>query len=444
MSERKHILYVAHGHPDSSYGGAERAAFYMYQSMKDSPAYEPFLLARYDNTAHQHAGSKLMRHHNDDHVHLLTTATVKHDYFYNSFTWQSLEEAEDLHRAFRELLEQLRPHVIHFHHYLHMGVELIALAKSVVPEARIVMTLHEFIPICANRGSMIKTETHQLCFGASPLKCCGCFPDRTPGEFFLRERFFKFNLNHVDRFIAPSRFLQQRFVEWGLDSERFLQVDYGRPLWPRRVRPARRADQPFLAAFFGHIVFHKGVDVFLRAAAEYRQRRAQARQNGQTDFPEVRFAVHGSMDNLDDASLRETITALSEQCQDVLHVHGAYDARNMASLLGSVDVVVVPSKWWENSPLVIQEAFMVGVPVICSNIGGMAERVADRVNGLHFVVGNPFDLLDRVLELASSPGLQASLEAGIPAILSEQEMAALMHSLYNELTDSVPAYHPSG
>ena len=194
ISQKKRVLYIAHGHPDFAYGGAEWAAYYMYQSLKDSDDYEPFFLARYAKTQHQHAGSKLMRHQADDHVHLLPTHSSHYDYFFNTFAWHSLEEAEDLHLAFRDLLEALRPHVIHFHHYLHLGVELIAFAKSVLPAVKIVMTLHEFIPICANRGSMIKTKTHQLCFGASPLKCCECFPDRTPAEFFLRERFFKTNL----------------------------------------------------------------------------------------------------------------------------------------------------------------------------------------------------------------------------------------------------------
>lgn len=439
MSQKKRILYIAHGHPDFAYGGGEWAAYYMYQSMKDSDEYEPFLLAGYENTAHQHPGCNLMRHEADEHVHLLSTNNALFDYFFNTFGWDSLETAENLHHAFRELLEEFRPHVIHFHHYLHMGIELVALAKSILPEVKIVMTLHEFTPICANRGSMIKTQTDQLCLGASPLKCSGCFPERTPGEFFLRERFFKSNLAHVDRFIAPSRFLQRRFVEWGLDEDRFLHMDYGRPRWPKRERPARHASSPFVVAFFGQIVFHKGVDVFLRAAAEYRRGRTRAQERHDDRFPDVRFAVHGTMKNLDANDVRAAIESLIEQCNDVVHVHGPYHAQNMPTLLNGVDCVVIPSKWWENSPLVIQEAFMAGVPVICSNIGGMAEKVTDRVNGLHFVVGNHFDLLNKVLELAESPALYQKLVAGIPEILSDVKMAALMQDLYDELTEHVLA-----
>ena len=80
---------------------------------------------------------------------------------------------------------------------------------------------------------------------------------------------------------------------------------------------------------------------------------------------------------------------------------------------------------------------MAKVPVICSNIGGMAEKVTDRVNGLHFVTGDHLDLLDRVLELADSPALYAELVEGIPEMLSTEEMAVLMHTLYDELTQHV-------
>ncbi len=106
---------------------------------------------------------------------------------------------------------------------------------------------------------------------------------------------------------------------------------------------------------------------------------------------------------------------------------------SMQDLLSRVDCVVVPSVWWENSPLVIQEAFLAGVPVICSNIGGMAEKVKDRVNGLHFAVGDHFDLLDRILELAGSPELYARLVQGIPEILSDHEMARRFSVIYDGL-----------
>ena len=68
--------------------------------------------------------------------------------------------------------------------------------------------------------------------------------------------------------------------------------------------------------------------------------------------------------------------------------------------MGACDFVVVPSIWWENSPIVIQEALAVGRPVICSNIGGMAEKVSPGVAGLHFQVGDAADLARTMYEVA--------------------------------------------
>jgi len=80
-------------------------------------------------------------------------------------------------------------------------------------------------------------------------------------------------------------------------------------------------------------------------------------------------------------------------------------------MLDEVDAVVVPSTWWENSPVVIEEALARRVPVICSDIGGMAERVRDGVDGWHFAVGNSSSLAEvigRVADAASAtlPGMR--------------------------------------
>jgi glycosyltransferase involved in cell wall biosynthesis len=76
--------------------------------------------------------------------------------------------------------------------------------------------------------------------------------------------------------------------------------------------------------------------------------------------------------------------------------------------------LIVPSIWWENSPTVIQEAFAAGRPVICGDIGGMAEKVAHGVSGMHYRVNNAADLAARIEECATTPGLWKRLCAGLP------------------------------
>jgi glycosyltransferase involved in cell wall biosynthesis len=100
---------------------------------------------------------------------------------------------------------------------------------------------------------------------------------------------------------------------------------------------------------------------------------------------------------------------------------------------------VVPSIWWENSPLVIQEAFMHGRPVICSDIGGMAEKVIDGVNGLHFTAGDPRSLATVLRRAASDPELWDRLRKGAPRIYSIKDQVAYLKGLYRGLAARVPA-----
>ena len=104
-------------------------------------------------------------------------------------------------------------------------------------------------------------------------------------------------------------------------------------------------------------------------------------------------------------------------------------------LMREVDWVVVPSIWWENSPMVIQEAFCHGRPVICSNIGGMAEKVTHNATGLHFRQSSVEDLVDRLVEAIRSPDLWKRLRANLPTPPSHVEAAARHLDLYRDLID---------
>ncbi len=431
---KRKVLYVAHGHPAFSPGGGELAAAHLHQAMKATAGYEPHLLARVDDAdgRFRHSGAPLIGYQRDDSTHLIASNSGHYDYFFHTKIDSRLAEA-DMFASFREFLLALQPDVVHFQHFIHLGADLMCYARSLLPHAKIVLTLHEYEAICANQGLMLTTDGRR-CRRASTLECCRCFPHRKPREFFLRERLIKSNFAVVDRFIAPSHFLKTRYVEWGIAPGRILVMDNGRPVWRGRERPPRRLGQLFRPAFFGQVVAHKGCDVFLRAAEEYLQ--SQSRPG--RELPQVRFGLYGARHWMS-GSPAEELDRLIERTRGVVHHHGAYDMDCMPDLLSGVDCVVLPSLWWENSPLVIQEAFMAGLPVVCSNIGGMAEKVTDGVNGLHFAVGDHFDLLRRILELAASPELYGRLVTGIPGILSAGEMAGRITTLYDELLEGNPA-----
>ena len=85
------------------------------------------------------------------------------------------------------LLEELRPDVVHLHHYTNFGVEALLHIRRALPEARIVLTLHEYLAICNHFGQMVKRPGFGLCDRSGPRDCARCFPERTEQDFFLRE-----------------------------------------------------------------------------------------------------------------------------------------------------------------------------------------------------------------------------------------------------------------
>src|SRR5207244_2552263 len=125
--------------------------------------------------------------------------------------------------------------------------------------------------------------------------------------------------------------------------------------------------------------------------------------------------LHGTgLDRQSDEYRREFDELMAEMPENAVLV-GRYGPDDLPQLMSEVDYVVVPSLWWENSPRVIQEAFAYGRPVICSGIGGMAEKVADGVNGLHFRVGDPVSLAGTIRK-AVEPGTWEKLSGNFPPL----------------------------
>ena len=96
-----------------------------------------------------------------------------------------------------------------------------------------------------------------------------------------------------------------------------------------------------------------------------------------------------------------------------IFLHGRFDNTQVASILSRVDVVVVPSTCYENSPLVILEARASGTPLVVAALGGMPELVENGVNGLHCRPADAADLARKLQRLIDEPGLLPRLRAGV-------------------------------
>jgi glycosyltransferase involved in cell wall biosynthesis len=399
------VLIIAHGHPDFSRGGAEQAAYDEFQALKAMPGIEPCLLARaplgmgHGGTpfsVHREPGEYLFHSDMDDFFRL--SQPIKHLVWY----------------GFRRFLEHLKPDVVHFHHYVQLGVELVSETRRTLPDAKILLTLHEFWAMCHREGLMMKTN-QQLCAEASPRNCHGCFPDHSPEDFLLRNRFIQSHLSGVDHFITPSEFLRQRYIKWGLPADRIHMIENGQAFGLKPAQDPSGSHPAHHFAFFGQINRWKGLDVLLEAMRIVLERRPE-------DAPLPMLNIHGA--NLENQS-KEVREALEEKLEDLqphVQFHGPYRKQDLQALMDGIGWVIVPSVWWENSPLVIQEAFSLGRPVIASNIGGMAEKVHHNVDGLHFRARDPAALAGVLERALDDPELWPRLRAGIrrpPDILTQ-------------------------
>ncbi len=411
------ILHISHGHPAIIAGGAEIASFELFRRMVQL-GYDAYYLARVGPPTHiRHPGTPFQALAGRDREILFYA-----DRFDNFLLSQREETAITLH--FREFLEDLRPDVVHFTHFVYLGVETIRQVHNVLPDAGIACTLHEFLPICASDGRMVRTTDRGLCEYSSPLRCHQCFRDRTPQDFLLRELFIKSHLELVDMFIAPSRFLLERYRQWGLHEDKLRYLDNGRVVQdevPARVTaPGDRRGQ---FAYFGQLNPDKGLPVLLAAMKILAERKASG----------IHLSIYGANLDKQSANFQEAFKSQVVQCGNNVAVFPEYSQAELPLLMKNVDWVVVPSTWWENAPLTIQEAFMHRRPVICSDVGGMAEKVRDNVDGLHFRVNDPISLADTLLRASRNEELWGRLRDAISPVFAVNDAAAAHIAVYESL-----------
>ncbi len=346
--------------------------------------------------------------------------------------------------AFADLLDELRPDVVHVGHLNHLSVSLVFPAQERgVP---IAFTLHDYWLMCP-RGQFIQmrpedpADAWALCGGQEDRKCAvRCYAryfSGAPDEYerdaehwtdWTRRRMAHARAarDAVDAFIAPSVYLLERFRdEFGIPADKIRYLDYG--FYRERMGGRRRrAGEPFTFGYIGTHIPAKGIDLLITAFG---------RVPG-----EARLRIWGRHRGGDTEGLRALADSLPDAAGERVEWMGEYRNEDIVSdVFNRCDAVVVPSIWAENSPLVIHEAQQARVPVITADYGGMAEYVAHERNGLLFAHRDAESLADRMRRLAADPALARSLGArgylrsedgDVPDM---REHAAQVENIYAEL-----------
>jgi glycosyltransferase involved in cell wall biosynthesis len=419
------ILYVSHNHPTIRPGGAEAYAYELYRAVRDGDDFEPLFLARtgppVSISSRYHEGTLLTGVNDDPNQYFFYTDTLEYDWLNGTPRGKAA-----LIKYLREFLLAQKPDIVHFQHTLFFGYDMLREVRQTLgDDVPILYTLHEFLPICHRNGQLVRTTTEKPCMEESPRRCHECFPEVSPQSFFMRKRFIQSHMSVVDRFLAPSHFLRERYVDWGLPTDKVVFEDYGRlPVEPAPIPERRKRNR---LAFFGQLSYFKGVNVLLRAMKRL-----------QEEDVDVHLSVHGANLELQPDDFREEFAELLEATKATVTFEGEFDHDLLPSLMADADWVVVPSVWWENSPLVIQEASQHRRPIIASDIGGMAEKVHDGVSGLHFKAGDPASLAETIRGAVESKRLWGELQRRIEPVYAMDEHVRSVSRHYEDLLSSRP------
>jgi len=411
------ILTIAHNHPEFYPGGGEKFAYQMFLELASRTNYSStFLAATGDISRKAHIGTPFLAFDGRDNEFLYHSDNF--DYFK-----QSNREMGFLYNDFAKFITEHKPDIVHLHHTLRMGVECIKIIRDILPQCAIVYTLHDFIPICNRDGQMLKKKDDALCSSASPAKCHECFPQISSALFKMREIFIKTHFSLVDFFVSPSNMLAERFIEWGLPKEKVCVIQNGTEaggIAPHRAITKTESRNRF--AFFGQISPYKGTTLILDAVKTLVQ-------HGVNDFS---VSIHGNV-SLQTEEFQKAFAAKLASSEGKAQFHGVYTPESLPKLMQDVDWVVVPSIWWENSPLVIAEAMRHKRPVICSDIGGMAEKIQHGVNGLHFAVRDSFSLAEVMKKAIADTSIWDKLVKGINSPSTIQECVDEYTVLYQKI-----------
>jgi glycosyltransferase involved in cell wall biosynthesis len=194
----------------------------------------------------------------------------------------------------------------------------------------------------------------------------------------------------VDLVLSPSRFLLRILRDLGFEHPAAEYSDYGTPEF-EVLRS--RVPAPYVRfGCFSTLVPHKGTELLIRAFRRLRAPHAQLILQGQGAPP-----------------FEEKIRRLSAGDARI-SFRPPYDEAEVGRAFSRIDVLVVPSLWYENSPILIHEAARAGIPVIAADLGGMAEYVKTDANGLLFRPNDEDDLRRTLQRFVDDPALPAHLQ----------------------------------
>ncbi|SFD28404.1 glycosyltransferase [Algibacter pectinivorans] len=422
-----HILKIIHGYPPNYNAGSEVYSQSICNQLSKENAVSVF--TREQNP---YAPDFEIRHQK--------VSSNLHLYFVNNPNGKDGYRHQTIDDNFKILVEELKPDIAHVGHLNHLSTGLIDVLNDL--QIPIVFTLHDFWLMCP-RGQFLtrsigKDCNTMLCSGQEDKKCAtNCYQvyfsgnkeeeqtdiDNWSNWVNRRMQETKVIIDKVDLFIAPSKYLQDRFVsDFNIAKSKITYLDYGFPTHYLTQTEKVKTKELFTFGYIGTHIPAKGIDQLIQAFK-------------QVKTPAV-LKIYGRESGQSTAALK----ALAATSENKVEFMGEYINHNLANdVFAHVDCIVVPSIWGENSPLVIHEAQACKIPVITADFGGMKEYVKHQVNGLLFKHRDVDALAEQLNFAVSNPdkmrtygskGYLFSEDGGVPDIVAHCKQLVNIYKQY--------------
>jgi len=390
------VLKVIHGFPPDYMAGSEVYSYHLVKELINQDI-ETFVFTRVEN---EFDDNYKIYNEKFENITIQRVNKPKRDYLYEDKFYD-----EEMDKILKKYLKNVKPDIVHFGHLSHLSTNLIRVVKEFnIP---IVYTIHDFWLFCV-KGQMINQDG-LICANPSVENCTQC------SNYVVNTKQVKESMKQmkeiidlIDIFISPSHTLKDFFINQGVDRNKIEYLKYGfntkKIIYNKKVFTQ---SSKINFGFMGRVIPTKGIKVLVDTFKK---------------IPNEQLSIYGSIG--EQKRFLETKNIIFK---------GAYNNNNINEVLNDIDVLIVPSIWYENAPLVIQEAFLSGIPVITSDIGGMAELVKDKVNGFTFKVGNSEELMSIIEKISNNPCVLNALVNSRNSVVDIEDDAKEIIKIYERL-----------
>lgn len=281
------------------------------------------------------------------------------------------------------LVDRVKPTIAHAHNvYHHISPAIFGKLKSLgVPT---VLSLHDLKIVCPAYTMLSQDGLCERCKGGRIWNVVAqeCIKQsRLLSLLILIEtavqRLLGCYSTHVDRFVVPSRFYIDKFVEWGWPRERFCHVPNF--VDTRQLEPSGSPGEAFV--YVGRLSREKGLATFVRALS----------------LSGAKGRIIGT------GPQEEELRQLAAQTGAAVEFLGYHKGTELLDEMRNARALVIPSEWYENAPMSVLEAYALSRPVIGAEIGGIPELIREGQTGTLFASGDPEALAAKLDEFASKP-----------------------------------------